>query len=198
MLTVTEGMFGLEPWLAHPNFWSLTTTMGFVWFSSKESDPCQFFGHPVQFSRPRVGEIVAAESFAKYLACQFWQGWLGRDPNSPRKSADGPRPQSITPTGRLRVAREHLFSFSSSSSFSPFPFLPFLFHFLNLTYITRKLNKYFSTSTKSSCNMKIAGTSKINLLLKKNFKSLIVRDKSKEIHPKKTLNLTMDLRRYKL
>jgi hypothetical protein len=26
---------------------------------------------------------VAAESFAKYLACQFWRGWLGRDPNSP-------------------------------------------------------------------------------------------------------------------
>jgi hypothetical protein len=76
-------MFGLLPWLAQPNFWSLTASKSFVWISAKDSQPSQFFGHTAQFSRPRVGQMLVAKSFANILACQFWQGSLGGGSKQP-------------------------------------------------------------------------------------------------------------------
>jgi hypothetical protein len=66
------GLFGLLPWLAEPIYWSLATGSSSVWIGTKDSQPSQFFGHPVQFiTRPRGGEVLAAKSFANFLASQF-------------------------------------------------------------------------------------------------------------------------------
>jgi hypothetical protein len=81
--TGTQGLFGLLPWPAQPIYWSLTSSRSSVWIDTKDSQLSQFFGHPAQFTRPRIDEVLAAKSFANFLASQFWQGWLGRDPNSP-------------------------------------------------------------------------------------------------------------------
>jgi hypothetical protein len=70
-------LFGLQPGLAQPKYWSLTSFHGSVWITANESLPHQFFGKPVQILRPHAGEIGAAKLIAKILACQFWQGWLG-------------------------------------------------------------------------------------------------------------------------
>jgi hypothetical protein len=67
-----KGLFGLQPSLTLPIFWSLTAIGGLVWISAKGLQPNQFFGHTVQISRPRVGQMLAAELFANFLAC--WQG----------------------------------------------------------------------------------------------------------------------------
>lgn len=76
-------MFGLQPRLTRPIFWLLTPITGTVWISARDLEPRQLFGRPVQFLHPCAGKILAAKSFAKSLACQFWRGWLGHDPNSP-------------------------------------------------------------------------------------------------------------------
>ena len=51
----------------HQFFWSLTTTAGSVWIGTRETQPRQFFGSPVQFLRPDVGETPAAKSCANSL-----------------------------------------------------------------------------------------------------------------------------------
>jgi hypothetical protein len=71
------GLFGLQPWLAQPKFWSLTTIHGSVWITTNESLPHQFFGKSVQILCPHASEIGAAKLIAKISACQFWLGWLG-------------------------------------------------------------------------------------------------------------------------
>lgn len=47
-----KGLFGLQPLLTTPIFWSLTASRVSVWISARNLQPCQLFGQCVLFSAP--------------------------------------------------------------------------------------------------------------------------------------------------